>query len=167
MKCIDDELIQKYIDNEVSLEDAANIDEHLLSCAECRYAVDKQKKLVGEVRDVINLFQVDAIEIPTFNIPVKDSKEVRPVKDVRIKLPVIGERKNRRAFLRWSLIAVSAACILVCVLFTLRPEKNTPIDPDILLYGAENEFDANRSISQQDIVVKMVDSEGNIYEYKL
>ena len=143
MKCICDELIQKYIDNEASKEEVTYVETHLISCDACKDAVDEQKKLAAEIRNVINLLSEETIEIPTF------------------------ERKNKRVILRWSLFAASVACILAFILFTHKPEKDTPIDSTKFFHNTENEFDANRSISQQDMVLKIVDSEGNMSEYNL
>ena len=148
MKHLDSELIQKYIDNEVSQEETAYIDEHLLSCAVCRNAVDEQRKLAAEIRNAINLLNEEVVEIPVFSRPMK-------------------EQKKNRVMLRWSLCTASAACILFFMIFMLKPEKDTPVDAAASFLHTENEVDANRSILQQDIVVKMTDSEGNIAEFNL
>ena len=148
MKCISDELIQKYIDNEASQEEAAYINEHLLSCAVCRNAVEEQIKLAAEIRDTINLLSEGVVEIPVFNRRIK-------------------EKMKSRIMLRWNICAASVACILFIMIFMLKPEKDTPIDSATFFYNTENEFDANRSILQQDIVVKMIDSEGNTSEFNL
>jgi Predicted transmembrane transcriptional regulator (anti-sigma factor) len=158
MKCISDELIQKYIDNEASQEEAAYINEHLLSCAVCRNAVEEQIKLAAEIRDTINLLSEEIVEIPLFN---------RQMKEKAVNIRAKDEKKKSRIMLRWSLCAASVACILFFMIFMLKPEKDTPIDSATFFYNTENEFDANRSILQQDIVIKMIDSEGNTSEFNL
>ena len=150
MKHIDSELIQKYIDKEASQEEVTCIDEHLSTCVVCRNVVDEQKNLAAEIRDVINLIGEEIVEIPVFNRPIKNRKV-----------------KRRRVMLRWSLYAASAACILFLLIFILKPEKDTPIDSVTFFHHTENEFDANRSILQQEIVVKMIDSEGNVSNFNL
>jgi len=149
MKHLDSELIQKYIDNEVSQSALAHIDAHLFRCVVCRNAVDEQRKLAAEIRDAINILSEEVVEIPVFSRPIK-GKEV----------------KSRRVMLRWSLCA-AAACILFFMMLVLKPEKDTPVDAAASFLHTENEVDANRSILQQDIVVKMTDSEGNTAEFNL
>ena len=158
MKHIDSELIQKYIDNEASRGEKAHIEEHLLSCAVCRDAVDEQRILATELCGIINVLSEEEIEIPVFDRAMKDKSLNNHAKD---------GRKKSRVMLRWSLYTASVACILIFILLILKPEKETPIESATFFYGTENEFDANRSISQQDIVVKMVDSEGNVSEFNL
>ena len=140
MKCVSDELIQKYIDNEISQEEKAYVEEHLSGCAACSNAADEQRKLAAEICGVINLLSEEVIEIPAFNRQVKDRAANRDTKDKK--------RKNR-VMIRWSAFAASAACILVFMIFMLKPEKETPVEPATFLNSTENEFDANRSISQQ------------------
>jgi len=147
MKHLDSELIQKYIDNESSQEEIAYVCEHLLICAVCKNAVDEQRKLAAEIRDAINILSAEVVEIPVFSRPKK-------------------EQKKKLAMLRRGLYA-AAACILFFMILMLKSEKDTPVDSAAFFHHTENEFDANRSILQQDIVVKMTDSEGNIAEFNL
>ena len=149
MKHLDEELIQKYIDNEASQEEMVYIEEHLLNCVVCRNAVDEQRKLAAEILDAINFLGEEVVEIPVFEWPIKE-------RDAK-----------KRIMLRWSLCATSAACILFFIIFMLKPEKETPVDSATFLYNTEKEYDANRSISQQDITVKMIEPEGNISEFNL
>ena len=149
MKCIDDELIQKYIDNEASQEEASFIEEHLRDCVVCDEAVDKQKKLAVEIRNALNLFCDKAIGVPTFIKPLKN------------------KQKTRRKMLRWAIGVASAACILFFVSIFLKHENNTLIDTASFLHDVEYEFDANRSILQQDLVITIIDNEGNVSKYAL
>ena len=147
MKHIDDELIQKYIDNEASREEVDYIDVHLLSCTGCKKTVDEQRKFADELRGLINSLSEEEIEIPEFNKPKKN----------RIK--------RRQTMFLWSVGAASVACVLA-FLFLNTEVKNTD-DYKNLFYNTEHEFDANRSVLQQDIVIKVIDSEGRISEYNL
>ena len=156
MKCISDELIQKHIDNEASQEERAYVDEHLLSCVACRNAVNEQKKLAVEIRNTINLLCEETVEIPAFNRPVKDSIDKSRVKT--------GRKKHRVIFL-WSTGVASVACILTFLF--LNPRKKNVDNYERLFYNTEFEFDANRSVTQQDIVIKILDSEGNFSEYNI
>jgi len=148
MKHIESELIQKYIDNESSQEEIASIIKHLSNCAECRNAVDEQRMLASEIRDTINLLGEEIVEIPVFNRQVK-------------------EKKKNRVMLRWRISAASVACFLLLMIFVFKPAQDAPIDFETFFHYAENEFDANRSIVQQEIVVTMIDSNGNISKFNL
>ena len=140
MKHLDSELIQRHIDNEVTHEEGTYVVEHLLSCVVCRNAVNEQRKLAAEIRDVINLISEEVVEIPIFN---------RLTKEKTVNICAKDEKKKSRVMLRWSLYAASVACILFFMIFMLKPEKDSHIDSATFFYGTENEFDANRSISQQ------------------
>ena len=144
MKCIDDELIQKYIDGETSPEEITCIEKHLSNCAACKQAVEEQKELANEMCNILNLLSKEAIEIPAFNKPVKIVK------------------KQRRVMLRWSIIATSAACLLTFIFF--KPKETIQENNMLYFYDIE-EFDANKSLLQQDMTIKVINSEGNLSEY--
>lgn len=152
MKCFDEELIQRYIDNEVSSEELASIEGHLKECSVCREAVDEQRKISEEVRCVINLLCRDVVDIeaPAFEMPPKN-------------------KRNRRAIFCWSIGAASAACLLFFVSLFFKQEAEIEASDEAIFYfhNAENEFDANRSVMQQDIVIKIIDYNGETSEYIL
>ena len=147
MKHIDDELIQKYIDNEVSEDEVTFLEKHLLTCDECRNVVSEQETLVNDIRGLINSLSEEEIEIPEFNKPKKN----------RIK--------RRQTMFLWSVGVASVACVLAFLF--LNTEAKSTDDYKNLFYNTEHEFDANRSVLQQDIVIKVIDSEGRISEYNL
>ena len=144
MKHIDIELIQKYIDNEAYRGEKAYVEEHLLSCAVCMNAVDEQRKLANEIRGLINNLCDEKIEIPEF------------------KKTTINEKKKRRMILLWCAVATSAACVLAFLF--INPEERSSDEHKMLYFNNDYEFDANRTVSQQDIVIKIIDSEGNLSE---
>ena len=147
MKHIDDEIIQKYIDNEASQEEVDYINDHILSCSGCEKAVDEQRQLSVEIREVINLLNEEEIEIPEF---VKSGKK---------------RKKQLRMIYLFSTCAASVACVLAFLL--LYPKEKNMDNYERLFYNTEFEFDANRSVTQQNIVIKILDSEGNLSEYNM
>ena len=152
MKCFNDELIQRYIDNEVSSEEVVSIEGHLRRCAVCREAVDEQRKISEDICCALNLLCDDVMEIeaPAFGMPPK-------------------KIRNRHTIFRWSIGVASAACLLFFVSLFFKNDAKIDAYDEVLLYfhGVENEFDANRSVMQQDIVIKITDYEGEISEYIL
>ena len=147
MKHIDSELIQKYIDKEASKEEMAIVNEHLKSCVACRNAVDTQRKLATEIRSFINSLSEEVIEIPEF---IKSGKK---------------RKKQLRIIYLLNTGAASVACVLAFLL--LYPKEKNMDNYERLFYNTEFEFDANRSVTQQDIVIKVFDSEGNLSEYNM
>jgi hypothetical protein len=59
--------------------------------------------------------------------------------------------------------AVSAACAALLFVFLLSERNKDLRNEEIhLIYGFDGDFDANRTVSQQDMVIMMVDSDGKM-----
>jgi hypothetical protein len=63
------------------------------------------------------------------------------------------------------LYAVSAACaiFLIVHLFPKQQSKEKEIQ---LIYSFDGDFDANRTVSQQEMVILMINSDGKVIENK-
>src|SRR4030042_4613508 len=66
MSCIKDDLIQKYIDGEVSQEDAVQIKKHVAGCEKCSARVMQQQELAIAVKRALNKIAEDRSESPVF-----------------------------------------------------------------------------------------------------
>ncbi len=144
MKCIDDELIQKYIDGEVSLQETGHIEAHMADCPQCARNIDEQSAFAGYIkRDISRLGGQPAV-VPRFVAPVARKHRM----NIRIKHYIY---------------AASAACILVLIIFTLP--KNSREKEIQLIYSFEGDYDANRPVSQQEMVIKIIDPKGKVTEY--
>ncbi len=143
MKCIDNELIQKYIDGEVSCREAEYIQSHIKTCNKCACRIEAQRAFAGELKKHIGFSAVQVVDIPEF---------VRP--------PM---RKRRLSVkMKYSIYAASVACILALFFFIIPKKSN---EEDLrLIYFFEGGFDANKPVSQQEVMLLIIDSGDRIIE---
>ncbi len=146
MSCIDDGLIQKYIDGETTLSEENLIREHISGCEKCSGKIDAQGKLAISIKQTINSLGDIRHEIPELVIPV-----------------IPGQK--RRSKIRIITISLSAACVLFfALLFTVREKPQS--DEEIILLNIPNrEYDANRTVFQQQLIISVIGSDGTITEY--
>ena len=148
MNCIKDKTIQRYIDAESSPEEVVRIEKHIAICEKCAQKVDYQKKLSVSIKSTINRLSENDPEIRKFTIPSVTEK--------------------KRLYLRKRYIySIAAACILLIVLFTYRNKRTEYPDETIIVNNFDWEIDANRTLSQQQLVLQVIDPEGNITEYPI
>jgi predicted anti-sigma-YlaC factor YlaD len=147
MKCIKTEKIQKYIDREISPEEAALIEEHISDCEKCATAVEQQKRFSNGIIKAINLIATDNKEIPSFVAPS-------------------GRLKKPFKTIKRAAIFISAACILLFILLILPkkvPENQHQIS---IIHSIGPEVDANKPVTRQEIVFYVIDENGNINEHR-
>ena len=144
MKCIDDELIQKYIDGETDSEKAALIEKHAADCPQCARNIEKQKAFADYIKKEVGQWGKQPDVIPEFVAPTTGKR--------RLSLK-----------LRHYLYVVSAACAIFLIVLMFPKQKK---EKDIqLIYGFDGDFDANRTVSQQEMVIMMIDSDGKVVRY--
>jgi len=146
MSCIKNDLIQKYNDGEATPKEIALIEKHIVNCEKCALKFDDQQRLAAGVKKAINLLAEDTIEIP--------------------KIVTSTSHSKKRFFTGKRLIySISAACIVLFVLF-ITQNKEPEIENEIIItYSLDWDYDANRTISQQQMVINIIDPEGYITEY--
>ena len=66
MNCINDEIIQKYIDCEVKQDEIVLLEQHLKECTSCSEKVELQRDLSNKLKSAIDSIVDDNIEIPAF-----------------------------------------------------------------------------------------------------
>jgi len=146
MKCISEGLIQKYIDGEASLPEETLIQEHLSLCEACASKIKSQKALATSVKNALHLLKNTEVDVPEFILPTQQSK-------------VISHNLKRVMY------SVSAACILVLVFFMFQTHKQSTETKALFLYNFESEYDANRTVSQQELIINVIDPKGKVTEY--
>lgn len=148
MKCIENELIQKYIDHETSPGETSQIEKHVKECPECARKIVRRRNLSHNVMTVMNELNTEGQPIPSFFHP---------------KVPSERKLLNRK----WILYDVSAACLLIFMLILTR--KSHPDNLSLLRTEArtEVEVDANRPVTEQPMLIQITDPEGNVTEYTL
>ena len=146
MNCLNSELIQKYIDGEASPKEVTRLENHIRECGKCTAKIDLQRKLAENVKRAINIMVENNLELPTIKLTPS------PVKEYFFTA-------------RRILYIVAAACILIFVI-VIRSERSENIQNVITIEpGFAHDIDANRPVSQQSLVITIVDSEGNVSEY--
>ena len=145
MKCIDDELIQRFIDSETDSQETERIEKHLADCAQCARSVEEQRAFAGVIKSRVESWGSQPVIIPEFVAPVS--------------------RKNKLNLkIRHYIYAVSATTAVLLFLF-LFPERNE-LHPNTLhlIYSFDGDFNSNRTVSQQEMTIRVIDADGNTIE---
>lgn len=146
MICINDDIIQKYIDGETNPKEVALVENHIATCKKCGLKIENQRKLATSVKKAINLLAKDSIEIPEFAVPSR-----------HIKKPSLMTK-------RFSYI-IAVACILLFVFVIMNKNEMKKQNEIIIEIGSVMDVDANRPLSDFPLVLNFIDAEGNISEY--
>ena len=148
MKCIDDELIQRFIDSETDSQETARIEKHLADCAQCVRNVEGQRAFAGVIKSNIESWGSQPVIIPGFVTPVS--------------------RKNKLNLkIRHYIYAVSAVAAVLLIV-VLRPEQNKEELNTVvqLIYSFDGDFDSNKTVSQQEMTFFMITPDGKVVEFK-
>ena len=148
MNCIDPDQVQKYIDKEVSPEEAVLIEGHIKHCEACAIRIYNQLELATQVKDAINLLTEETVDIPKFKIP-KSQKKWHVITSKRL------------------IYSVAAACIIIIILIIFQTNYRADESNEYYMQLVEYEYDANRTLSEQKLVIEFIDPNGNITEYFL
>lgn len=54
MKCLNDTLLQQYVDNELSIREARMVNNHLHHCEKCKSKITERKSFILFVRNIFN-----------------------------------------------------------------------------------------------------------------
>jgi len=147
MKCIDSEIIQKYIDGETDAQETGRIEKHLAGCSHCAREVETQRVFADAIKRALRR-DIEVV-VPEFVVPTS--------------------RKSRLNLkIRHFMYAVSTAAAAVLLFVFLRPEKHED-DHNIttvqLIYSFDGDFDSNKTVSQQEMTIFMISSDGKVIEY--
>jgi hypothetical protein len=145
MNCINDDIIQKYIDGEASRKEISLVENHVASCNNCAERIENQRRLSFSLKKAINLLSEGTIKVPKFNIPTNNIKK-------HFLTP-------QRLY-----YSIAAACILVFAIVITKKEEIKNDDEILIEIGSAMDVDANRPISQFPLVISIIDSKGNISE---
>lgn len=146
MSCIDDELVQKFIDGEASTQEVKLINQHISECRVCTEKIDKQKKLAIRIKEAIDMLVVDEVELPKFNYPAQNNRSVNTI-------------------IRRFLYVLSAACVLFFAIWVSDNGQQVEMEEVVLYNNVDWEYDANKPITDQQMIIKVIDADGNVSEY--
>ena len=127
MKCISDELIQKFIDKEASAREITFIMSHLATCNKCNKKAEDQRHASTRVKELVNSLNKNEIKVPIF----QEAKSLRKTFQLPFKKIVYF---------------ASAACLLI--LFLLLNQKSKDKVEFVYSYSIENEYNANLPLSE-------------------
>lgn len=144
MNCIDEQLLQKYIDGECTENDRAVVKKHLSACLACAQRYAEMEKLSAGIKRVVNFLTIENIEIPAFS-----NTAARPLK------------RNYKPML----YSLAAACILLFVLFIVDKKNGSDQRKIAIVQCIPAEVDANRPAGDQDFVIEVYDDKGQRSEY--
>lgn len=144
MNCIDEQLLQKYIDGECTENEKIVVNQHLSSCLVCSRKHDEREKVSVEIKQAISSLTIEYIEIPAFQ-----------------NANITHTRKN----LKLIIYSLSAACILLFVLFVVDKRIESNQKEITIVQSILREVDANRLASEQEFVLEVYDGKGHCTEY--
>jgi len=148
MNCIKKDLIQKYIDGETSPRETARVNEHAKACEQCARQINHQRKLAMDIKRAVNLLAEDPISIPA--LPKTDT-------------PAVNAHFLTR---RRIIYSISAASLLLFCIIICHKENGPEIRNQItVVHCLSSEIDANRPITEQPIVINVIDASGKVTEY--
>jgi anti-sigma factor RsiW len=161
MKRIDDDIIQRYIDGETNLLEAEQIEKHIADCSLCANKIEEERAFISAIKSDLQNLTSPLVDIPCWAAVQPPSDYQRQVEPAEIE----RRRWNlRRTSFKHIVYAVSAACVAICVLFFALPER----DEDhnfLMVYSVIEDFDANRTFSQQEKRIFIIDGDGKIVEF--
>ncbi len=148
MNCINEKLLQKYIDGECTEIEKAAVKNHLQNCPVCRQKHAEMAKLSEGIKKAINSLAIGKTDIPAFREPVS----LRP------------ERTKIRKLIIYSL---AAAAVLIFVLLIVNKKTEVPQSKITIVQITPMDVDANRPAGDQDFVIEVFDDKGQHSEYLL
>lgn len=146
MRCIDEQLLQKYIDGECTKNEGIVIKKHLSDCFVCSQKLAEKEKLSADIKQTINTLTIENIEIPVFKYTKSTSG---------------------RNSLKLIIYSLSAACILLFVLFFVDKKNDFHQKEIIIVQSVPREVDANRPAGEQELIIEVYDGKGHRSEYNI
>lgn len=141
MKCLNNTIIQRYIDGETKIAENLNVEQHISVCEKCAHRIEEQKRFIAYFKNHTDV-NTNSITIPEFRKP-----EIVPLSHFNIRKKYIIQ-------------IAAAASVLFVIFFGLHQKK--PKEKYIIIYGMSNNFDANKAYYEQESDFLVIDQDGNI-----
>ena len=141
MKHLDNILIQKYIDGELTENEHQETEAHLADCPSCMQKMNEQRVFFEKVKHALEKTVPDEIEMPSFCF-----KEETVSKDRAVRIAIISS------------LATACAVALLFVVINFIQSRPKPIEPFYDYYMTE-EFDANKPFSEQELALYEIKSQ--------
>ncbi len=144
MSCINEELIQRYIDGELDVVGNFSLQNHIKNCENCEEKLNRQVKITSKIKELIGNLVDENIKIPEFKITPR--------------------KEHKRGIVRKLYYDMSAAAvILIFVGIQMFQGKNVNCER-IIRYQFESEYDANLPITDQEMDFEFFNENGKIIE---
>ena len=148
MKCIDDEIIQKFIDGETDERETNRVSDHLATCSLCVRKVEAHRAFAETIKKEFGKMGKEPTVIPPFIIPTV-------------------QKHKRSAKIWYAISAVAAACAIFAVFFLRHEREESSYQNKTLQmqYGFDGDFDSNKTVSQQEMTIIIIDACGKVIDY--
>ena len=182
LMCLNEDLIQQWIDGELSEELLEQVNQHLANCELCRQKAEQQKALAFSIK---NILQVEDVAIPEFRrsetatgeagnhndlpvknneFPQKNSTSVPEMKAVNAG-PFSRTLRTVPLWLKIAAVLIPAFC-LVQVL--IQPDNTyQPSHDELLMYQSLSDMDANAAFQERVMVTTSTNQEGEIVDVEI
>ncbi len=145
MKCLDDELLQRFFDGECINEEAIEVKLHLSACQNCRHRYEALQTRVNSIHQAFGMLCSDNVDIPPMPLP----------KTARKRIPL------HRKYL---VPILAAASILIFILIFNIKENNIMTGEHLSQNCFVGELDANKPVDQQELSFTAISPEGKVSE---
>ena len=145
MRCISDEIIQKFVDKEAFEKENSIVQKHLSTCGICVKKVEERRYTTNRIKELIGSHNKNEIQVPEFQLLETQGKVLH--------IP-----------LRRIVYVASAATACLLVLFLLFHQKSNDEIEFIYSYSFECEYNANLPLSEQEMVIEVKDANGKPFQ---
>lgn len=146
MKCIDDELLQRFHDGECLSDETKKVQLHISACPDCRQRYAQLQSKVEAVLLALDRLCPEAIEIPPLKLPDPARKHI--------------------LFRRKYLIPLLAAASLLLFIMVFNKNERDNISGDQMLHSCfVSELDANKPLDEQEFSFTVISPDGIVSEH--
>ena len=143
MNCLNEDKIQRYIDDELNNAEKLEVNQHLSACSECSHKAERQKQLSTEFKSAFNA-----------------------TSDIDIPIPDLYGSRTKAITKKRSLWINSVAAALL-ILFVLTPKEQQQTYELSSFQSFDFEMDANQPITEMEMTIHTYDKQGNPTEHYL
>jgi len=175
LTCLNEELIQQWIDGELSEELRMQVVLHLAGCEECRQKAEQQHALALSIKKIL---QVEDVAIPEFLINGTSAEEHGNFNKLSLKNSIYepeglvcadeSATRSNKKFPLWLKIAAVLIPAFCLVQVLIRPDKTyQPSHDELLMYQSLSDLDANAAFQERVMVTTSTNREGEIVEFEI
>jgi len=142
MKCIEEGLMQQFIDNECSSKEAEIIERHIKQCQSCAQNVIEKREISASVKHSLDLIITHQPIMPEFE-------------------PLERVPQNKLSVKKFLFPLIAAASVLLIVLFNPFDKTNNIQPAGLYLESYISEgFDANKPVTDYPLIMTVITPDG-------